>query len=31
MAAGSGRLLADLISGNAPAISDEGLTLARYG
>ncbi|MNF45619.1 D-amino acid dehydrogenase small subunit [compost metagenome] len=31
MAAGSGRLLADLISGSAPAISDEGLTLARYG
>ncbi len=30
MAAGSGRLLADLISGSAPAISDEGLTLARY-
>ncbi|MFM4849814.1 D-amino acid dehydrogenase [Aeromonas rivipollensis] len=31
MAAGSGRLLSDLISGSAPAISDEGLTLARYG
>ena len=31
MAAGSGRLLSDLISGNTPDISDEGLTLARYG
>ncbi|CAM3986490.1 D-amino acid dehydrogenase [Aeromonas bestiarum] len=31
MAAGSGQLLADLISGNTPTISDEGLTLARYG
>ncbi|WP_461606445.1 D-amino acid dehydrogenase [Aeromonas rivipollensis] len=31
MAAGSGQLLSDLISGSAPAISDEGLTLARYG
>ncbi|EOD56471.1 D-amino acid dehydrogenase [Aeromonas molluscorum] len=31
MAAGSGQLLADLISGTQPAISDEGLTLARYG
>lgn len=31
MAAGSGRLLSDLISGSVPAISDEGLTLARYG
>ena len=31
MAAGSGQLLSDLISGTAPAISDEGLTLARYG
>lgn len=30
MAAGSGQLLADLISGGSPAISDEGLTLARY-
>ncbi|MGE6081494.1 FAD-dependent oxidoreductase, partial [Aeromonas veronii] len=31
MAAGSGQLLCDLISGSEPAISDEGLTLARYG
>jgi len=31
MAAGSGQLLSDLISGSTPAISDEGLTLARYG
>ncbi|WP_421281672.1 D-amino acid dehydrogenase [Aeromonas taiwanensis] len=31
MAAGSGQLLSDLISGTTPAISDEGLTLARYG
>jgi D-amino-acid dehydrogenase len=31
MAAGSGQLLADLISGNTPTISDKGLTLARYG
>ncbi|MCS3458837.1 D-amino acid dehydrogenase [Aeromonas sp. BIGb0445] len=31
MAAGSGQLLADLISGTPGAISDEGLTLARYG
>ncbi|MBL0515527.1 D-amino acid dehydrogenase [Aeromonas caviae] len=31
MAAGSGQLLSDLISGNTPDISDEGLTLARYG
>ncbi|WP_324033043.1 D-amino acid dehydrogenase [Aeromonas caviae] len=31
MAAGSGQLLSDLISGNPPDISDEGLTLARYG
>ncbi len=28
---GSGQLLSDLISGSTPAISDEGLTLARYG
>lgn len=31
MAAGSGQLLSDLTSGNTPDISDEGLTLARYG
>ncbi|MFM5148132.1 MULTISPECIES: D-amino acid dehydrogenase [Aeromonas] len=31
MAAGSGQLLADLISGTPGTISDEGLTLARYG
>ncbi|MEB5775403.1 D-amino acid dehydrogenase [Aeromonas caviae] len=31
MAAGSGQLLSDLISGNTPDISDEGLTLTRYG
>ena len=31
MAAGSGQLLSDLISGSSTAISDEGLTLARYG
>jgi D-amino-acid dehydrogenase len=31
MAAGSGQLLCDLISGSDTAISDEGLTLARYG
>ncbi|MFQ2454981.1 D-amino acid dehydrogenase [Aeromonas caviae] len=31
MAAGSGQLLSNLISGNPPDISDEGLTLARYG
>ncbi|MFG0835310.1 D-amino acid dehydrogenase [Aeromonas bivalvium] len=30
MAAGSGQLLSDLIGGQTPAISDEGLTLARY-
>ncbi|MFE8731095.1 hypothetical protein, partial [Aeromonas hydrophila] len=31
MAAGSGQLLCDLISGSDTASSDEGLTLARYG
>jgi D-amino-acid dehydrogenase len=31
MSAGTGQLLADLIAGRAPAISLEGLTLARYG
>ncbi len=30
MAAGSGRLLAELIGGKAPSIDTEGLTLARY-
>lgn len=31
MAAGSGRYLADLISGTSPAISTDGLDLFRYG
>ncbi|NEX62858.1 D-amino acid dehydrogenase [Noviherbaspirillum galbum] len=31
MAAGSGRILANLISGQAPEIDIEGLTLSRYG
>lgn len=31
MAAGTGRVLADVISGRAPEIELEGLTLARYG
>ena len=31
MAAGTGRVMADLISGKAPAIDMEGLTMARYG
>ena len=30
MAAGTGRLMADLISGKKPEISMEGLTVARY-
>uniref|UniRef100_UPI0037841BA0 FAD-dependent oxidoreductase n=1 Tax=Piscinibacter sp. TaxID=1903157 RepID=UPI0037841BA0 len=30
MAAGTGRLMADLISGRAPAIDMEGLTAERY-
>ena len=31
MAAGSGRVMADLIDGRSPAIDMEGLTVARYG
>ncbi len=31
MAAGTGRVMADVISGRTPEISMEGLTLARYG
>lgn len=31
MAAGSGKIVADLISGQAPEIDMDGLTLARYG
>jgi len=31
MAAGTGRVMADLISGRVPEISMEGLTVARYG
>lgn len=31
MAAGSGRILADLVSGRAPEIDMDGLTLSRYG
>ncbi len=31
MAAGTGRLLSDLISGRKPEIDTDGLTLARYG
>lgn len=31
MACGSGRLIADLVTGYRPAISTEGLDLARYG
>jgi D-amino-acid dehydrogenase len=30
MAAGSGRVLADLISGRRPEVDLDGLTLARY-
>jgi len=30
MAAGSGRVLADLISGRDPEVDLDGLTLARY-
>jgi glycine/D-amino acid oxidase-like deaminating enzyme len=30
MAAGTGRVLADLVSGRTPEISMEGLTMARY-
>ena len=31
MAAGTGRVMADLIDGKQPAIDMEGLTVARYG
>jgi D-amino-acid dehydrogenase len=31
MAAGSGRVLADMVSGRAPELDMQGLTLARYG
>jgi D-amino-acid dehydrogenase len=31
MAAGTGRVMADLITGREPEISLEGLGLARYG
>ena len=31
MAAGSGRVIADLISGRTPEVDVSGLTLARYG
>jgi D-amino-acid dehydrogenase len=31
MAAGSGKVLADILSGNVPEIDMDGLTLARYG
>jgi len=31
MAAGSGKILSDLVSGHAPDIDMSGLTLARYG
>jgi D-amino-acid dehydrogenase len=31
MAAGTGRVMADLVSGRSPEISMEGLTVARYG
>jgi glycine/D-amino acid oxidase-like deaminating enzyme len=30
MAAGSGKVLADLVAGNTPDISMEGLSLDRY-
>jgi D-amino-acid dehydrogenase len=30
MAAGTGRLMADLVAGREPPIGIEGLTLARY-
>ncbi len=30
MAAGTGRVIADLLSGRAPEIDLDGLTLARY-
>jgi len=31
MAAGSGKVLADLLSSRAPEIDMDGLTLSRYG
>jgi len=31
MAAGAGKVVADLVSGRAPDIDLDGLTLARYG
>jgi glycine/D-amino acid oxidase-like deaminating enzyme len=31
MAAGSGKLVADMVSGRRPEIDQEGLTLGRYG
>jgi D-amino-acid dehydrogenase len=31
MAAGTGRVIADLVSGRKPEIDIEGLTMARYG
>lgn len=31
MAAGSGKVVADIVSGNAPDIDMDGLTIARYG
>jgi D-amino-acid dehydrogenase len=31
MAAGSGKILADIVSGRAPDIDMDGLTMARYG
>ena len=31
MAAGTGRVMADLMSGRQPEIDMDGLTLARYG
>jgi D-amino-acid dehydrogenase len=31
MAAGSGRVIADVISGRGPEVDLDGLTLARYG
>jgi D-amino-acid dehydrogenase len=31
MAAGSGKILADVVSGRAPEIDLDGLTLSRYG
>jgi len=31
MAAGTGRVMADLLAGNKPQIDMNGLTMARYG